>query len=111
MAGLSELRAGPGRIDAMPMLLPIDQPTLPPRQISARLRNELVYFATVPVHPLGEGEYTFDPSAIESILDDGAIRLVSPLDTANMTEVELSEEQEDLLTWLRDQNIKHVRVS
>ena len=36
--------------------------------------------------------------------------LVSPLDTANMTEVELSEEQEDFLNWLKSSDVRHVRV-
>jgi hypothetical protein len=35
---------------------------------------------------------------------------VSPLDSANATEVELTEEQEALLTWLDSHQIEHVRV-
>lgn len=38
------------------------------------------------------------------------IALVSPLDTANMTEVELSEEQEAMLLWLQKERIQHVKV-
>ena len=38
------------------------------------------------------------------------IFLVSPLDTANMTEVELTEEQEDLMQWLVKNNVEHVRL-
>ena len=36
--------------------------------------------------------------------------LVSPLDTENMTEVELSEEQEVLLGWLDKHQVQHIRV-
>ena len=36
--------------------------------------------------------------------------LVSPLDSANMTEVELTEEQESLLNWLDKNQVAHVRV-
>ena len=36
--------------------------------------------------------------------------LVSPLDTANMTEVELTEEQETVLGWLDRNQVQHVRV-
>ena len=32
------------------------------------------------------------------------------IDTANMTEVELSEEQEDFLNWLKTSDVRHVRV-
>ena len=40
----------------------------------------------------------------------GVFYLVSPLDSANMTEVELTEEQEALLIWLDKNQIEHVRV-
>jgi hypothetical protein len=85
-----------------------------PRAISSKLRVQLAYFAAVP-RPgegpaLGENEYFFPAGAIAQTLDDGVILLVSPLDTANMTEVELSEEQEELLQWLRDSGVEHVRV-
>jgi hypothetical protein len=43
-------------------------------------------------------------------MDEGVFFLVSPLDTANMTEVELSEEQEVLLHWLQAQRVQHVRL-
>ncbi len=95
-------------------LQPIDRPNVPPKPISARLRTQLVYFASPAdapgVPPLGENEYWFDPTEIDAILDDGALYLVSPLDTANKTEVELSEEQEAFLQWLKDQGVRHARV-
>ena len=37
--------------------------------------------------------------------------LVSPLDSANATEVELTEEQEALLAWLQKNDVQHVRAS
>ena len=43
-------------------------------------------------------------------LDDGVFYLVSPLDSANMTEVELTEEQEITLNWLDKNKIEHVRL-
>ena len=60
--------------------------------------------------PLGEGEYFFAAAEVAKWLDDGVLYLVSPLDTENMTEVELSEEQEALLGWLKDQGVQHARV-
>ena len=60
---------------------------------------------------LSAGEFFFAAEEVAKWLDDGAISLVSPLDTANCTEVELSEEQEELLEWLRDNGVQHVRVA
>ena len=47
---------------------------------------------------------------VKKWLDDGVFYLVSPLDSANMTEVELTEEQEMLLNWLDKNQVEHVRV-
>ena len=44
------------------------------------------------------------------LFDEGVIYLVSPLDSANATEVELSDEQEALVAWLHKQGVQHVRV-
>jgi hypothetical protein len=99
---------------ATPRLLALDRPDLPPRPISARLRSQLVYFASAPSAPgvpaLGENEYFLAAADVARALEDGSVRLVSPLDSANTTEVELSEEQEELLEWLRDNRVRHVRV-
>ena len=95
-------------------LVPVDRPEVAPLAISPRLRTQLNYFMTpadVPgVPPLGEDEFWIAADEVARWLDEGVISLVSPLDTANMTEVELSEEQETLLHWLRDHDVQHVRV-
>ncbi len=97
-----------------PKLQPIDHPDLPPHPISPRLRTELVYFASPPETPgipsLGPDEFFFEKAEVDRILDDGFLSLVSPLDTANMTEVDLNDEQEDLLLWLQKSNVQHVRL-
>ncbi len=97
-----------------PALAPIDRPEVPPRPISDRLRSQLVYFMAVPGAPgvptLGEDEFWIDRAEVDRWLDEGVIALVSPLDTANMTEVELSEEQEAMLLWLQKERIQHVKV-
>ncbi len=99
---------------AGPRLLALDQSGVPDRSISLKLRGQLAYFATIPngegAPALGENEYFFDAEDTARTLDDGVLMLVSPLDTANMTEVEISEEQEDLLSWLCQNKIQHVRV-
>lgn len=97
-----------------PQLQPIDLPDVPPRTISPRLRGQLVFFASPPDTPglpkLGPDEFFFDKAEVARILDDGFLSLVSPLDTANMTEVELNDEQEDLLSWLQTTGVQHVRL-
>lgn len=93
------------------LLVPLDRPEVAPRPISPRLRSQLIYFATATSGlATGEDEYRFDAAEAARWLDDGVIELVSPLDTANMTEVELSEEQEVLLGWLVKEKVGHVRV-
>ena len=100
---------------SQPVLIPLDRPDVPRRPISLRLRSQLVYFMSSPGAPgvpaLAEGEYWFSPAEVDHWLDEGVFHLVSPLDTANMTEVELTEEQEALLTWLKSSGVCHVRVS
>jgi hypothetical protein len=95
-------------------LIPLDQPHVPPLAISARMRGQLVYFGAAPaaagVPPLGENEYWFTRDEVRKWLDEGVFYLVSPLDSANQTEVELTEEQEALLSWLDKHHIEHVRV-
>jgi hypothetical protein len=97
-----------------PLLVSVDQPGTSPLPISARLRSQLVYFMTAAaspgVPPLGENEYWFTREEVAKWLDDGVFYLVSPLDTANMTEVELTEEQETMLAWLDRNQVRHVRV-
>ena len=96
------------------MLVPLDRPEVAPRPISARLRTQLVYFmspAGAPGVPeLGEDEYWIAAADVARWLDEGVFYLVSPLDTANMTEVELTEEQETLMAWLKTKGVRHVRV-
>ena len=94
--------------------MPLDRPEIAPLPISPRLRTQLVYFMSAHdapgVPPLGEHEYWFAAAEVARWLEEGVFYLVSPLDTAHMTEVELSEEQEALLHWLQDHRVQHVRL-
>jgi hypothetical protein len=96
------------------MLIAVDRSGVRPLPISARMRSELVYFMTPPsaaaVPPLGENEVWIARDDVGTWLADGFIDLVSPLDSANKLEVELSEEQEAVLLWLKKNDIQHVRV-
>jgi hypothetical protein len=95
-------------------LFPVDHPNAAPLAISARLRSQLVYFMTPPategVGALAEGEYWFNRNEVANWLSEGVFYLVSPLDSANTTEVELTEEQEAFLSWLSRHQIERVRV-
>lgn len=100
---------------AHPRLVALDHPDLPPFSLSPRLRSQLVYFQaspSAPDHPakLGEKEYWFDRDEIAKWVMEGVFYLVSPLDTENATEVELTEEQDALLTWLDFNKVRHARV-
>src|SRR5438270_6412073 len=98
---------------SQPRLLPVDRPDVSALPISPRLRGQLVYFMTPPgsegVPHLEENEYWIARDDVVKWLDEGVFYLVSPLDSANATEVELTEEQEALLTWLDKHGLQHVR--
>jgi len=95
-------------------LVAIGRTDVKPLKISPRLRSQFVYFACPPgqqgIPKLEEGEFFFALKETEKWQDDGVIFLVSPLDTDNMTEVELTEEQEDLMDWLVNHKLEHVRL-
>ena len=95
-------------------LISVDRPEVPALAISTRLRSQIVYFMTPPDTPgipaPGESEYWLSRSEVTKWLSEGVLLLVSPLDTENMTEVELSEEQEVLLGWLDKHQVQHIRV-
>ena len=99
---------------SQPILQPLDRPGVPPRPITLRLRSQLVYFMASPNEPsapeLGENEYFFAQAEITKWLDEGVFYLVSPLDTANMTEVEITDEQESLFDWFTTNQVQHVKV-
>ncbi len=95
-------------------LVAIDKPGVNPLLISDRLRSQLVYFmtatATQGIPTLGENEFWFARGEVDKWVDEGVFYLVSPLDSANMTEVELTEEQETMLAWLKRNEVEHVRA-
>jgi hypothetical protein len=95
-------------------LIAVGRPDAGPLPISARLRSQVVYFMTPAgspgVPPLGENEYWIARGDVAKWLSDGVLCLVSPLDSENFTEVELSDEQETMLEWLAKNQVQHVRV-
>ncbi len=99
----------------MPTLVfAVDQPGLPPFRMPDRFRHEITYFMTLADEPgvprLAAGEYWVSAADARNTLDDGVLRLVSPLDSDNKAEVELTEELEDWLEWMVAHQVQHVRL-
>jgi hypothetical protein len=92
-----------------------DRADVPPLEMPARFAHDIAYFMTPPgergAPKLPAREYWIDLADARRWLDEGVILLVSPLDSENQAEVELSEEQEAWLEWLLANNIQHVRLS
>lgn len=95
-------------------LIAVGRPEVKPLIISSRLRSQFIYFASpsnaTGIPKLAENEFHFPLTDTRTWHEDGVIFLVSPLDTDNKTEVELTEEQEDLMAWLVKNEVEHVRI-
>lgn len=92
----------------------VSQPDLPPFKMSDRFRHDIAYFMSIPgedgAPTLAEGEYWVSQEKARKWLDEGTLSLVSPLDSQNRTEVELSEEQEAWLEWMVKYEIERIRL-
>lgn len=92
----------------------VDKPNVAPCEMPTRFRTDIAYFMT----PAGErgapklpaGEYWISLDDARRWLEDGMVEVVSPLDSLNATEFELTEEQENWLRWLVAHEVQHVRV-
>lgn len=96
-------------------VLAVDQPQTPPLSMPDRFRRDVTYFATPPgvqdaPARLPEGEYWIRRDDAKRVLDDGVITIVSPLDSAARTEIEITEEQERWLEWIVAHQVQHVRI-
>ncbi len=95
-------------------VIAIAQPALPPLVMPDRFRHDIAYFMSIPgeqgIPLLGPHEYWIDAAAAREWLEEGCFRIVSPLDSTTKTEVELSEEQENWLQWMVDNEVVHVRL-
>ncbi len=92
----------------------VQRADVPPLEMPARFSHDIAYFMTPPgergAPRLPAGEYWIDLDEARHWLDEGVMLLVSPLDSQNKAEVELSEEQEAWLEWMLANNIQHVRL-
>ena len=100
----------------MPVLVyAVEKAELPPFEMPARFKHDITYFVTrageqgVPA-TIAEGEWWVRREDARRLYDEGVIRVVSPLDSANSVEVEITEEQEAWLKWLIQHEIEHVRL-
>jgi hypothetical protein len=91
------------------------KPELPPFEMPPRFRHDITYFVAqagesgVP-ETLAEGEWWVRHEDARRLYDEGIIRIVSPLDSANSVEVKITEEQEAWLKWMIQHEIEHVRL-
>ena len=88
---------------------------VPAYSMPARFRHDVTYFCTPAGEAgapdrLGAREYFVRLDDARQVLDDGVIRIVSPLDSATTAEIEISEEQEDWLRWMVQHEVEHIRL-
>ena len=93
----------------------VNRPDIPPLELPARFRTEIVFFMTPPGEndapaKLGENEYWINLADARQWLDDGCLYVVSPLDAQNKAQIELTEDHEAFLEWLVKHSVQHVRI-
>ncbi len=96
-------------------IIAVDRPDLPPLEMPARFRTEIVFFMTSPgvkgaPAELAANEYWIDLEEARNWLEELVVYVVSPLDAENKAEIELSEDHERWLEWLVSNGIQRVRV-
>jgi hypothetical protein len=93
----------------------VERPDLPPFEMPDRFRHDITYFVTSPGEQgapaiLAEGEWWVRLADAHDIYDGGTIRIVSPLDSASTSELEITEEQEAWLRWMIANRIERIRL-
>lgn len=92
----------------------VDRPELPPLAMPDRFRTDVAYFMTPPgehgVPALPEREYWIRREDAQRWLAELVVEVVSPLDAASKTELELTDEQEAWLEWMLAHHVEHIRL-
>ena len=92
----------------------VDQADVPPIEMPDRFRHDIAYFMSPPgegeVPELPEGEFWIGHEDARRWLDDLVFELISPLDSQNVAEVEITDEQEAFFEWLLEHNVHRVRL-
>ena len=87
---------------------------VPPHSMPDRFRHEITYFAiqtgTAQQPALPRQQFIVPLADSQSILEEGVLRLVSPLDSQNRAEIELSEELEEWLEWMVRHQIELIEL-
>ena len=60
---------------------------------------------------MAAGEFWINLEDAKRWLDEGVLMLVSPLDSENQAEAEITEEQEKWLEWMVANGVEHVRLA
>jgi hypothetical protein len=98
----------------MTNVIAVDHPDLPYFPMPQRFRTDVAYFMTPAgehgVQPLPAGEYWVRLDDSTRWIAQGVVEVVSPLDSLNHTEFELSEEQEAWLAWMVQHGVQHIRL-
>ena len=100
----------------MPTLVyAVEKPELPPLEMPARFKHDIIYFVTRPgeldvPETLVDGEWWVRREDALRIYDEGVVSIVSPLDSATTSDLEITEEQEVWLKWMIQNEIEHVRL-
>src|SRR5450432_2553123 len=93
----------------------VDRADLAPLEMPARFKHDIAYFMTPPgedgAPALPAGDYWVSLDNAQRVLAEGTLLLVSPLDSENQAEVEITEEQEKWLEWMIANQVQHVRLS
>jgi hypothetical protein len=93
----------------------VDRPELAPLSMPDRFRHEIAYFMSVPgvsgVPQLAAGEYWVRSADADRWLDEGVLRIISPLDANNCAEIELTEEHEAWLQWMIANQVQRIRLT
>ncbi len=93
----------------------IDHPQVPPLAMPDRFKHDVAYFMTPPGErgapaKLPAGEYWIDPDDAATWLADGVLSVYSPLDSDKQAELEITEDQELFLDWLKVHGVRHIRL-
>jgi len=85
-----------------------------PLEMPDRFRHEVAYFMALPgekeVPRIPHGEYWVRLSEAREWFEGGVVSVVSPLDSENKTEFEISEDHEMWLEWMIEHEIQHIRL-
>ena len=92
----------------------VEKPDLAPLEMPERFRHDIAYFMTPSgeddAPQLAEGEYWIRLADARRWLDELVVRVISPLDSTSVAEVELTEEQETWLEWIVEHQVERVRL-